>query len=85
MNIQILPPVFKRLGLLFFLIGLFVPFLSGLLNPYQNNETVSLIAPYDRLLATLFLIGIILYFLSKEQIEDELIKKLITNQIREFG
>jgi len=76
MNIQILPPIFKRIGLLLFLMGLLIPLLSGLLNPYQNNEVVSLLAPYDRLLGTLFLIGIILYFLSKEQVEDELIKKL---------
>jgi len=82
MNIQILPNIFKQLGLSLFFLAILLPFLEGLFHPYQNNETISLTADYSYFSEFAFLGGIILYFLSKEKVEDELVRKL---RLEAFG
>ena len=76
MNVQVLPHIFKKIGLFLFLTGISIPFLAGVLNPFEDNETISLTNTYRYLLEAGFLLGIVFYFLSKEKIEDELVKKL---------
>jgi len=81
MNIQILPYYFKR-------IGLFLFFLSFLINPGTIGGLHALIGincdncenwekPFWlNIIELASLLGFILYFLSKEKVEDELIKQL---------
>ncbi len=77
MNIQVLPNVFKKISLFLFFIGIMIPLTDGFLHPFESNEGGGEIrTAYGHLLGSFFLIGIVMYFLSKEKIEDELVKKL---------
>lgn len=80
MNIQILPYLFKR-------IGLFLFFLSFIINPWTIGFAYGFMdlpcncedwqTPYWlNIIELVSLLGFILYFLSKEEVEDELIKQL---------
>jgi len=67
MIIQFLPNIFKKIGLLLFLISISIPMITGFLNPCVSNEEFSLLYPYDTLFEITFLVGIILFFISKRK------------------
>jgi len=73
MNIQVLPHVFKKFSLILFIVGIMIPMTYGFLNPFNPEDMPE---KYSTLMNSAFLLGIIIYFLSKERIEDELVKKL---------
>ena len=52
MNIQVLPNVFKKIGLFLFLTSIFIPFTDGFLNPCEYSDELSLIYPFNFLLST---------------------------------
>ena len=82
MKIQILPYTFNRIGLFLFLLGVTVPAIAGvylgITNPFDSNENGQNLAPNFLIdsLEIISLLGIILYLLSKEKVEDELVQKI---------
>jgi len=79
MKIQILPNIFKKIGLLLFFLSFINPwmigFFEGLLGMPCDCENWT--TPYwMKVLETVSLSGMILYFLAKENIEDELVYRL---------
>lgn len=82
MNIQILPYIFKRIGLFLFLLGpislMLIGIYEGITNPFDSNENTQSLTPdfIIYMLEAISLTGIILYLTSKEKIEDELIQKI---------
>ncbi len=76
MNIQVLPNIFKKIGLFLFLLGPISHFVWGLAFPFHNNENPELTSFWRLAIDTLSLLGVIIFFLSKEKIEDELIKQI---------
>jgi hypothetical protein len=85
MTYQIFPNRFKSLGKALFLVCFGIPvllaFFSGLLNPFESNENISFaeqimtssIADWLELFSIL---GLLIYMLSKEKVEDDYINKL---------
>jgi len=69
MTIQVFPNVFKKIGLLLFLVSIIIPFIDGFLTPceYEYNEELSLIYPFNFLLTPMFVGGILLFFLAKKK------------------
>jgi len=77
MNIQVLPHIFKKIGLFLFIAYPVGHFLSGFFYPFQSNEETDLLHPYlAESLEIGALIGVIIYFISKEKVEDELVKRI---------
>jgi|TARA_R110000744_G_C19212159_1_gene546177 hypothetical protein len=85
MNFQILPNRFKTIGLFLFIIGFVIPlilaFTSGFSEPYTSNETSRLTekvidSSLSKLLDILSIVGMLIYMLSKEKVEDDYIIKL---------
>ena len=76
MNIQILPYIFKRIGLFLFILGPIGHFLMGFFDPFQSDDKSGFPVYWSTLLSISSLLGIILYFISKEKVEDELVKKV---------
>ncbi len=78
MKIQILPHIFKKIGLVLFFISFINPYMIGfmqrLLGFPLNREWSTPI--WLKALELVSLSGILFYFLSKEKIEDELIYNL---------
>ena len=84
MKIQLLPNYFKWIGLLMFILGGVPDFIEGY-NGYShgacegcNHDTIT--SPFSEqtafILSIISLLGIIVYSISKEKIEDEFIKIL---------
>ncbi|HDZ05417.1 hypothetical protein LCGC14_0070650 [marine sediment metagenome] len=85
MNFQILPNRFKTIGLILFIIGFVIPlilaFTSGFSEPYTSNETSRLSekvidSSLSKWLDILTIVGMLIYMLSKEKVEDDYIIKL---------
>lgn len=82
MNIQILPYNFNRIGLFLFLLGVIgeisVGTYEGLTHPFDSNENGQNLTPdmVSYITEAISLIGIILYLISKEKVEDELVQKI---------
>ena len=85
MNFQILPNRFKTIGLILFIIGFVIPlilaFTSGFSEPYTSNETSRLSekvidSSLSKWLDILTIVGMLVYMLSKEKVEDDYIIKL---------
>ena len=85
MNFQILPNKTKSIGLTIFIICCGIPiivaFLSGVTSPFLSNDgsllTQTLFNPnLLKWLNIVSILGMVLYVLSKEKIEDEFIMKL---------
>jgi len=80
MNIQVLPHIFKQIGLLLFMIGYVIPFLTGALIALFGLEDfhgiLMQLNPWGSILNICALIGIIMYLISKEKVEDELMEKV---------
>lgn len=79
MNIQILPYAFKRIGLFLFFLSFINPWTIGFVEGFlgvpcdcENWKKPS----WVNITELASLLGFILYFLSKEKIEDELIKQI---------
>lgn len=79
MKIQILPHIFKKIGLVLFFLSFINPWtigfftgLFGLPCDCENWTTPT----WLKILETVSLSGMMLYFLAKEKIEDELIQNL---------
>jgi len=70
MSIQILPNIFKKIGLFLFLASILIPATNGFLNPCEYNEELSLIHPYNFLLTPMFFGGIILFFFAKKKVKN---------------
>ena len=85
MTYQIFPNRFKSLGKMLFLICFSVPLLTsvfgGLLNPFESNENQSFAEQFLNSsiigwLELLSMLGMLIYMLSKEKVEDDYINKL---------
>lgn len=76
MNIQILPHIFKKIGLFLFIAYPVGHFLLGFFNPFHSNEEGGFQFLLGDFLEIGALIGVIIYFISKEKVEDELIKRI---------
>ena len=82
MKIQLLPNVFKKIGLLFWIVGGIPDFVKGYTEGYKDgsseviNNPLSISDQAHFYMTTISLVGIIIYALSKEKIEDEYMKKL---------
>jgi len=69
MTIQVLPNVFKKIGLLVLLISISIPMTAGFLNPCASNEELNLIHPYNDLFRYIFIAGVLFLLLSKKKIK----------------
>ena len=67
MTIQVLPNIFKKVGLFLFLASILIPFTDGFLNPCEYSEELSLIYPFNFMITPMFYGGFILFFLSKRK------------------
>lgn len=85
MNLQILPHSFKKIGLIILVVCLGVPitwaFAEGLISPFKPNEephiaTFLMNTTISKWLDFLCIIGMMIFVLSKEKVEDDFIKKL---------
>ena len=83
MKIQLLPNYFKWIGLVLFIGGGIPDFLRGWADGYNNSTGEEIMAnplpiseQVQYITSILSLVGIIIYALSKEKIEDEFIKVL---------
>lgn len=77
MKTQILPNWCKKLGLVVFLSGSIPMFILGYMDGIEESMIDLYVRyPYARYAEFLELIGILIYFLSKEKIEDDYIQKL---------
>ncbi len=82
MKIQLLPNVFKKIGLLVYIGGAIPDFLKGYREGYSGgsddviNNPLSISDETHFYMTTISLVGIMIYALSKEKIEDEYMKKL---------
>lgn len=85
MNFQIFSNKFKSVGLIIFLVCFVVPMLisifSGLFHPFTSNEHESftekiITSPVSRWLEFFSMLGMLIYMLSKEKVEDDYINKL---------
>ncbi|HEA81229.1 MAG TPA: hypothetical protein ENI01_12275 [Maribacter sp.] len=80
-----MPNRFKTIGLILFIIGFVIPlilaFTSGFSEPYTSNETSRLSekvidSSLSKWLDILTIVGMLIYMLSKEKVEDDYIIKL---------
>jgi len=80
MNIQILPYAFKRIGLFLFFLSLINPSTIGAWDAITGvpcEDCANWQKPsWVNITELASLLGFILYFLSKEKVEDELIKQI---------
>lgn len=85
MTFQILPNKFKPIGLSIFIICCGIPliatFLMGLFQPFDSNENSFFIreilsVTVSKWLSILTILGMLIYMLSKEKVEDDYISKL---------
>ncbi len=76
MKIQVLPNIFKKIGLCLFLFGPISHAIWGLAFPFHDNENPEITSFWRAAIDTLSLLGVIVFFLSKEKIEDELVKQI---------
>ena len=86
MNTQILPNWCKKLGIILFIVGTvlgggddFIDGLNGI--PYKSNEGSKIFSNFlgenlTHLLEVLGILGMLVYMLSKEKIEDDYINQL---------
>jgi len=84
MKIQILPNWFKKVGLILFIVGSIIgggdDFVVGFMGPPYNSEPgkISMLVG-EKLIHTFYVlsfIGMLIYMLSKEKMEDDYINKL---------
>ncbi len=79
MNIQVLPNYAKKAGLLLYIIGAapsaYSGFIAGI-NAGSKSEIFNFIPSRFSYFEVIMYIGILVYFLSKEKIEDDYINKL---------
>lgn len=76
MTIHILPYIFKRIGLFLFILCILGQFLMGVFDPHQSDDLSGFPTYWGTTLEIISLIGIILYLISKEKVEDELVQKI---------
>lgn len=76
MNIQVLPNIFKKIGLFLFIAYPVGHFLLGIFDPYQEDGITGFNPIWGNMLEIGALIGVIMYFISKEKVEDELVKRI---------
>jgi hypothetical protein len=76
MNVQVFPNWGKKAGLFIFLIGAVVSFILGYHEGAYPSES-PLLTPNQRdIFELLTLVGMLIYFLSKEKVEDDFIQKI---------
>lgn len=76
MNIQVLPHIFKKIGLFLFIAYPVGHALLGFFDPFQENDKTGFHPFWGHALEIGALIGVIVYFISKEKVEDELVKRI---------
>ncbi|MEM6318243.1 MAG: hypothetical protein AAF960_11280 [Bacteroidota bacterium] len=76
MNIQVLPHVFKKIGLFLFIAYPVGHFLLGFFDPIQEDGKSGFHPFWSEAIDVGALLGVIIYFISKEKVEDELIKQV---------
>ncbi|MEL6562142.1 MAG: hypothetical protein AAFQ94_28410 [Bacteroidota bacterium] len=83
MNRILLPNYFKRIGLIFFLIGFLPSFARGFIDGFTGQYNPDDVLPYgiDVILKSISYIGITFYFLAKEKVFDELFQQLRSDAI----
>lgn len=81
MTYQIFPNRFKTIGKVIFIICASVPFFIGFFQPFKNNENQGLTESFlttsgIEWLELVAMLGMLIYMLSKEKVEDDYINKL---------